>query len=395
MVQREVMGLPMRGKRWVFTGGGADGGFGVNGIFRNAAGLFEEVIRWTARVDGDVSSRENFVFNTARVGYSICGILDEFDERIARYRPAAVAYISGLEDRRLPPQEFREGLDLLERRTASLGASLFVLSDQLGDSIAQANRLLEMIGAEALPPFDRDRLELVPADETFPCSGTLELSDHPMRWLFIGDSITHGALHTYGYDSLPQLWEKYLRGDLGRRDDTVLNVGVSNATAAEQLERLDIRYTPYADADVVIAMFGTNDCCYPERITVERFRDQMRSIVDMARGHGSQVVLRTPQPQKPEAVVRAKAIVPFVEAVREVAREKDTLLVDHFASFTAVRQTDPARFAALMSDPVHPNAQGQYHMFREMAYALDMVQESPWNLSAVHRKPRDRYRSST
>ena len=395
MIERETMKLPMRGKRWVFTGGGADGGFGVNGIFRNAAGLFEEVIRWTARVDGDVSTRENFVFNTARAGYSIRGILDEFDERVARYRPAAVAYISGPEDRRLPPRELREGLDLLERRTESLGASLFVLSDQLGDSIAQANRLLEMIGAEALPSFDRDRLELVPTDETFPCSGTLKLADRPMRWLFIGDSITHGALHTYGYDSLPQLWEKYLRGDLNRKDDVVLNAGVSNATATEQLERLDIRYTPYSDADVVIAMFGTNDCCYPGTITVEHFRDQMRAIVDMARDHGSQVVLRTPQPQKPEAAGRVKAIVPFVEAVREVAREKNTLLVDHFASFTAVQQANPARFTALMSDPVHPNAQGQHRMFREMAYALDMVRESPGNLSAVHRKPRDRYSSST
>ena len=367
---------PMSGKRWVFTGGAcAEGGFALNRGYRAAAGHFEEVIRWTARIDGDLASRENYVFNTAGSGYSVCDILRMFDGRIARFRPAAVVYITGEEDRLLSPQAYREGLAGLQRRTEALGASFFVLRD--GDPLTQAGHLLETIGGAALPGdlLDRARLTLEPSAEAFPRSGALRLSPDAMRWLFIGDSITHGALHTHGYDSLPQLWEKYLRGDWGRRDDTVLNTAVSGATAKEHLERLDVRYTPYADADVVVAMFGTNDCCFPDTITPELFREQLGVIVDLAYAHGSQVVLRTPQPQMPEAAVRAKAIVPFVEAVREVAQEKGTLLVDHFASFTALQQAHPARFRALMGDAVHPNAQGHYRMFREMAYALNMVRE--------------------
>ena len=368
---------PMSGKRWVFTGGAcAEGGFAQNQGFRAATGHFEEVIRWTARIDGDLASRENYVFNTAGSGYSVCDILRMFDDRIARFRPAAVVYITGQEDRLLSPQTYREGLAELQRQTEALGAIFFVLQD--GDPLAQAGCLLETIGGAALPEnlLDRAQLALEPSAEILPRSGSLRLSSEAMRWLFIGDSITHGALHTHGYDSLPQLWEKYLRGDWGRRDDMVLNTAVSGATAKEHLERLDIRYTPYADADVVIAMFGTNDCCFPDTITPEQFREHLRTIVDLAHAHGSQAVLRTPQPQLPEAVSRARAIVPFVEIVREVAQEKGTLLVDHFSSFTALQQAHPARFRALMGDAVHPNAQGQYRMFREMAYALDMVLEN-------------------
>ena len=58
-----------------------------------------------------------------------------------------------------------------------------------------------------------------------------------------------------------------------------------------------------------------------------------------------------------------------------MAREKEVPLVDHFQNFTALQQKCPKAFLGRMSDAVHPNAQGHYRMFREMAYALDMVLE--------------------
>ena len=96
----------------------------------------------------------------------------------------------------------------------------------------------------------------------------------------------------------------------------------------------------------------------------------------MARRHGSQVVLRVPQPQKPEAVERAKALVPFVEAVREVGRETGVILVDHFESFEEWRLHQPEIFEAYMADAVHPGARGQYQMFRELAYGTGLAREA-------------------
>lgn len=373
----------MTGKVWVFTGGAhAAGGFSEYKGFRNSAGLFEEVIRWDMYRE-QVAGRENFVFNTACPGLDILGVIRAFDDRVARYRPAGVIYISGAEDGELDAAVYGESLRTLRGMAEGIGARFLEIAgvtgpEGEGDSLEEANQLLDQVcgGRSLVKPEDKKRLTLEGAGEVFGRGGKFTLFQEPMRWLFVGDSITHGALHTFGYDSLPQLWEKYIRGDWGRKDDTVLNTGVSGAVAGELLERLDVRYTPYADAQVVVVMFGTNDCAFPGTISVRRFKEQLRTFTDLARSHGSQVVIRTPQPLREDAGERGERLVLFAEAARETAREADVLLVDHYYHFARTRQEDPERFRRLMSDAIHPNAQGQYRMFREMAYSLGMVKEN-------------------
>lgn len=73
----------------------------------------------------------------------------------------------------------------------------------------------------------------------------------------MGDSITHGVV-TNGYDNVPQLFAKYL-DELGRKDDVVINTGVSNATIATTLDQIETRLKRY-QPDVAVIMLGTNDC---------------------------------------------------------------------------------------------------------------------------------------
>ena len=56
-----------------------------------------------------------------------------------------------------------------------------------------------------------------------------------MTWLFMGDSITHAALWTKGYDGIAQTFEKYLKDEMGRASDTVINTAVSGATTTSTL----------------------------------------------------------------------------------------------------------------------------------------------------------------
>ena len=56
--------------------------------------------------------------------------------------------------------------------------------------------------------------------------------EEPLTWLFLGDSITHGLVHTKGYDSTAQSFEKYIKEDLHRTDDVVVNTGVSATDTA-------------------------------------------------------------------------------------------------------------------------------------------------------------------
>ena len=60
-----------------------------------------------------------------------------------------------------------------------------------------------------------------------------------MTWLFMGDSITHGALWTKGYDGVAQIFEKYLKDEMGRTSDTVINTAVSGATTESTLKNIE------------------------------------------------------------------------------------------------------------------------------------------------------------
>ena len=82
--------------------------------------------------------------------------------------------------------------------------------------------------------------------------------EEPLTWLFTGDSITHGLVHTKGYDSVAQAFEKYVREDLGRADDVVINTGVSSTDSTWLLENIETRVTKYKP-DIVSVMIGTND----------------------------------------------------------------------------------------------------------------------------------------
>ena len=60
-----------------------------------------------------------------------------------------------------------------------------------------------------------------------------------MRWLFYGDSITHGAKHTAGSKDFSELFRERIAWELGRRDDLVLNGAYSGFTTRELLEKFD------------------------------------------------------------------------------------------------------------------------------------------------------------
>lgn len=112
----------------------------------------------------------------------------------------------------------------------------------------------------------------------------VERMDQQATWLFMGDSITHGAQHTHGYDSVPQLFEEYLHDVLGRKDDVVVNTAVSGADSGTTLGSgtqpyLQNRLKDFASAspDVVIIQLGTNDTGLTN--DTETYKNNMQTIL--------------------------------------------------------------------------------------------------------------------
>ncbi len=198
--------------------------------------------------------------------------------------------------------------------------------------------------------------------------------EQPAKWLFLGDSITHGASHTLGYDSVPQLFEKFLRDEQGRLDDVVINTAISGATTADQVNPIykPYRFDAYKDADVVFIMYGMNDCV-TSATPVATFKANLKTIVNDIKAQDAIPVLRTPNP----AIPRNTALVDYMEAIRQVAAEENVLLVDHFALWNKQLETRPyllnqGGFWIKNGDgtQLHPGPQGQLVLFQEIIKTL-------------------------
>jgi len=84
-------------------------------------------------------------------------------------------------------------------------------------------------------------------------------NSEPMTWVITGDSITQGALHTFGWKSYPELFAERVRWELRRVRDIVINTGISGDTSGGILKETEwriFRFHPH----VTSLMFGTNDC---------------------------------------------------------------------------------------------------------------------------------------
>ena len=57
----------------------------------------------------------------------------------------------------------------------------------------------------------------------------------PWTWVFYGDSITHGAVHTFSDRSFVELFHERLRGECGKKSDVVINSGSSGYSSFELL----------------------------------------------------------------------------------------------------------------------------------------------------------------
>ena len=204
----------------------------------------------------------------------------------------------------------------------------------------------------------------------------------PMMWLFLGDSITHGCLHTHGGRSYPEHWMEIVKWEIMREkqtqrtNDLVINAGVSSETAHGFLNHMEWRLNQFCP-DVVFINFGIND---GDRFgDTEQFRADLTRIARQVRAKNAIPVLQTNS-----LTLRAKPFRPHFNAViREVAAAENSLLVDHAAAWEEAagkpgasagskRESVPAP-RHLMNNDLHPNAAGHLFMAQTIARSLNLI----------------------
>lgn len=211
-----------------------------------------------------------------------------------------------------------------------------------------------------------------------------KLSDEDsLTWLFMGDSITHGAAYTLGQDSVAQSFEKYLKDDLNRVNDIVINTGVSgatidtfgNSTLASINERLN-EYNP----DIVSIMLGTNDSV---SLTPEQYRSKLQMLVDKAKAKTDIVVLRSPLPTQWDRDAMCKEYTLIME---EVANDENCVFVDQYTPFHNIVNKYPYMYQDqyyIYGDScvfgqgraLHPGANGHLMMTRQFIEGIGILDE--------------------
>ena len=187
--------------------------------------------------------------------------------------------------------------------------------------------------------------------------------EEPVTWVFIGDSITHGALHTFGSRDFVELFSERVRFELGRMTDVVINTGISGDTTRGLLTGFDWRVGRFAP-DAVFVMIGMNDCSTDGEIGVEEFEGNVDAFVEKVGDSGAVAVVQTTCPVLPgQAPEREGSFGDFMEAVRRVAGRRGLPLVDHERHWR--EHADSHSY--WMSNAFHPNAYG-HRAFAALIY---------------------------
>lgn len=185
----------------------------------------------------------------------------------------------------------------------------------------------------------------------------------PAKWIFYGDSITHGALHTFGQRDYPELFAERLRFELGRTMDVVITTAISGDNTRGLLDSFDWRVGQFRPQAVPI-MIGMNDCSASNDISVEEFSDNLDRLVQRIADIDAVPVLQTTCPiMAHQAPDREPHIDAYMDAIRQAAVRNEVPLVDH----TAHWQQHADKRAYWMSDAFHPNEYG-HRAFADLLY---------------------------
>lgn len=198
----------------------------------------------------------------------------------------------------------------------------------------------------------------------------------PVRWVFAGDSITHGAAHTVGWRDYTELFSERVRWELGRMRDVVIKTGISGWTIADLAADLDWNVLQF-NPECVSLMFGLNDSMHGEAGLEQFVTTYVETIARIRERTGAAVLLHTPNwllpTDRPERVQWVPA---YRDAVVRIAETTGAPCIDHFAIWTEAEPSGGMHH--WLAHGCHPNEYGHRVLAHTMFRALDIWDETSW-----------------
>jgi len=193
----------------------------------------------------------------------------------------------------------------------------------------------------------------------------------PNVWLFTGDSITHGAKHTAGFRSYPEIFAERIRWEMARTRDWVINTGISSQTTASILDDFDWRVTKF-EPSVVSLMIGTNDCSKAE-IPPAIFESNLELFVKKVRDLKAIPILHTPNPIILDTSPERKTLPDYIPVIWKVAEKHQVIMVDNYSYWESRHRRNLNNvYKQWLNDRLHPNYKGHQQIARLMFRTLDI-----------------------
>lgn len=237
-------------------------------------------------------------------------------------------------------------------------------------------------------------------------------ADESLTWVFTGDSITHNTSFTQGMNGYAEWFEQYLY-DIGRNKDAVINSAWGGSDIADfqtqentedvngtredfgmGIENFITKYNP----DVVFIKLGMNDRDQTTKDFVRRYKSMLTSIYEIGEESNKipKIVVISPTPISGENYYDDEAPITPSEgnldstlrirnALEDIVKEGNLggyniLFSDFRNAFleegVVVGDEYHRLFFTSSSDgAIHPNAVGQYLMFKTLSKTLGIYNE--------------------
>lgn len=195
-----------------------------------------------------------------------------------------------------------------------------------------------------------------------------------VAWVFTGDSITQGALHTAGWRSYSELFGERIHWELKRMRDIVVNTGLSGDKTDGLLADLDWRVL-HLKPDVVSIMLGTFDCTLGE-VGRTLFRKNLTTLVTKVMAAGAIPLLQTPNTIYQKNALPHGDLPAYAQVIREVATATKAALVDHYAHWEKAQPDQEVLVKWLADQRIHPNFFGHREIARQIFTDLGIFDEN-------------------
>jgi lysophospholipase L1-like esterase len=197
----------------------------------------------------------------------------------------------------------------------------------------------------------------------------------PIRWVFAGDSITHGSVHTFGCRDYTELFSERVRTELRRLRDVVIKTGVGGWTVSDLSADLEWSILQHRPAVLSIGV-GMNDCKAGAE-AADSFRENLVKLIADVRAVLPDValILHTPPRILQLDGLRAPHLAAFAERICDAAEQTNAVLVDHFAAWRSCWEDGTLIYR--LSDAIHPNHFGHRILANQLLTSIGLAASLP------------------